>query len=252
MTNTHGLEQLQKILEHRFDRPELLEEALRHSSYVNEQPDTGLRDNERMEFLGDAVLNLVIGHLLMQSHPDLHEGDLSRIRANLVNETQLADISRRIDLGRYLQLGKGESQTQGYEKNSILANAFEALCAAIYLDKGFDAAFVILKKLFADLLRDTRILSAGQDFKSRLQEAVQGTIKAIPVYEVVEETGPDHDKTFRVAVSVGDLQTEGLGKSKKMAEQDAARHALAQIEDQIQDKDKNWGGDPREAASESD
>jgi ribonuclease-3 len=230
MTGKSDLERLQHDLGHRFDHPELLEEALRHSSYVNEQPESDLRDNERMEFLGDAVLNLVIGHLLMTSHPDLHEGDLSRIRANLVNETQLADLAREIDLGSYLLLGKGETQTQGHEKNSILANAFEALCAAIYLDKGFDAAYLILQKLFQNLLQETRILTAGQDFKSRLQEAVQGTIKVIPTYEVVEETGPDHDKTFRVAVTAGEFTTEGLGKSKKMAEQDAARRALNRIE----------------------
>ena len=240
MTYAIDLEQLQHTLGHRFVHLDLLQEALRHSSYVNEQPDSGLRDNERMEFLGDAVLNLIIGHLLMESYPELHEGDLSRIRANLVNESQLAELARTLELGRYILLGKGEAQTQGHEKNSILANTFEALCAAIYLDKGFDAAYIILQRLFADLLQDTRILSAGQDFKSRLQEAVQVTIKAIPTYQVVEEIGPDHDKTFRVTMTVGDLTSEGLGKSKKMAEQDAARQALKQIEENEQ-PDENSG-----------
>lgn len=246
MTLTRDLECLQRSLGYTFINTDLLEEALRHSSYVNEQADAGLRDNERMEFLGDAVLNLVIGHLLMEFHPELREGDLSRIRANLVNESQLADLARGLDLGRHLQLGKGETQTQGHEKNSILANAFEALCAAIYLDQGFDAASAILQRLFNDLLKDASLLNTGQDFKSRLQEAVQGTFKAIPAYQVVEEIGPDHDKTFRVAMTVGDLQTEGLGKSKKMAEQDAARQALAQIEE----KDERGGGDASEGSSD--
>jgi ribonuclease III len=230
MNDAPDIQHLQETIGYLFENKALLEEALRHSSYVNEQPDTGLRDNERMEFLGDAVLNLTIGDLLMQTYPELHEGDLSRIRANLVNETQLAEIARELNLGGYILLGKGETQTHGHDKNSILANAFEALCAAVYFDKGFSAAFAIIQNLFKDLLIDEGILTAGQDFKSRLQEAVQGSYKAIPIYEVMEEIGPDHDKTFRVGMTVGDLKTEGTGKSKKTAEQDAARRALVLIE----------------------
>ncbi|MGD8883539.1 MAG: ribonuclease III domain-containing protein, partial [Desulfobacterales bacterium] len=135
--------EIENKLEYEFRSKELLDEALRHSSFVNEQPDADLRDNERFEFLGDAVLNLIVGHILMERYPNLKEGDLSRIRANLVNESQLAIIARAIDLGAFIRLGKGEIQTHGSEKNSILAGAFEALIAAVYLDGGFKVAFKI-------------------------------------------------------------------------------------------------------------
>ena len=225
--------QLQRTLHYHFKDESLLQEALRHSSYVNEQTDASLRDNERLEFLGDAVLSLVIGDLLMRHYPQLREGDLSRIRANMVNETQLADIARSIDLGRCLMLGKGEVQTNGHDKNSILADAMEAVIAAIYLDNGFGAAFAIIEHHFKALIETAQELIAGQDYKSRLQEAVQSTIKEIPRYNVVEEIGPDHDKTFRIVMTVGNLETHGIGKSKKMAEQDAARKGLDMLEDQL-------------------
>ncbi len=215
-------------LGHPFTDLALLEEALRHSSFVNEHAAAGLRDNERLEFLGDAVLNLVVGHMLMSAHPALREGELSRIRANMVNESQLAEIARSLDLGRYLQLGKGEAQTGGHEKNSILANAVEAVVAAVYLDGGFQAAFAAIERHFRALI-EAADGTAGQDFKSRLQEAVQGKYRDVPRYRVVEEQGPDHDKTFGVVMTIGDLETRGTGKSKKTAEQDAARKGLARL-----------------------
>jgi len=214
--------QLQTKIQYHFSDTALLEEALRHSSFVNEQVDRG--------FLGDAVLNLVIGHLLMRAYPDMREGDLSRIRANLVNETQLAEVARTMDLGCYLMLGKGEIQTGGQDKNSILANAVEALLAAIYLDSGFANAFAAIETHFAGLVTASPEVTCGQDFKSRLQEAVQGKIQTLPCYRVIDASGPDHDKTFFVEMTAGDLQTQGVGKSKKLAEQDAARQALALLE----------------------
>lgn len=217
------------ILSYRFDHAELLTEAMRHSSYVNEQNDDTLKDNERLEFLGDAVLNLVIGHILMRDYPDMKEGEMSRIRANMVNETQLADLARTIELGAFLLLGKGEQQSNGMEKNSLLANAFEALIAAVYLDKGYTVAFDFVERLFKSLLADAPQLSMGLDYKSRLQEAVQSMGKKTPTYDVVKETGPDHDKTFHVMMRVDELETQGIGKSKKNAEQDAARNALELI-----------------------
>ncbi len=226
---------LQQTLGYRFKEADLLEEALRHSSYVNEQPDTGMRDNERMEFLGDAVLNLVVGHLLMKAFPDLHEGELSRTRANLVNETQLAHIARSLDLGRYLLLGKGEVQSNGWDKNSLLANALEALIAAVYLDGGFESAAGLIENHFKALIVTAPKLTTGQDYKSRLQETVQSAIKEIPQYSVVAESGPDHDKTFTIEMTVGSLRTEGTGKSKKAAEQEAAREAISLLE---QEKDE--------------
>ena len=230
MDQMHNHPQLEENLHYRFRDNSLLEEALRHSSYVNEQADGSLRDNERLEFLGDAVLNLAVGHLLMQAYPEMREGDLSRIRANLVNETQLAEIARNLDVGPYLMLGKGELLTGGADKNSILANSVEALIAAVYSDGGFDAAFAMIATHFAHFIEKAPEITTGQDFKSRLQESVQGTIQELPSYRVVAATGPDHDKTFCVEMSVGDLRTQGTGKSKKLAEQDAARKALTLIE----------------------
>ena len=229
------LVEFQKTLCYQFKDTQLLEEALRHSSYVNEQLDPEMRDNERMEFLGDAVLNLVVGHLLMKTYPQMHEGELSRIRANMVNETQLAGIARTLDLGKHLLLGKGEIQSNGSDKNSLLANAFEAVIAAVYLDNGFEAAATLLEHHFETLVQKAPTLTTGQDYKSRLQEAVQSTIKKIPQYQVIEESGPDHDKTFTIQMSVGDLQTQGTGKNKKTAEQEAARKGLELLEQQDQD-----------------
>jgi len=219
-------EELQEKLLYKFENNLFLDEALRHSSYVNEQTDDDLRDNERLEFLGDAVLNLAVGDLLMKHYPDAKEGDLSRMRANLVNETQLADISRTINLGSYLELGKGEIQTNGREKNSILANAFEAVMAAVYLDGGFKAAFNIIESHFSPLLASITTPAATYDYKSRLQELAQISHGEIPSYTVIHESGPDHDKTFGVQLKLKDLQTQGEGKSKKTAEQDAAQKAL--------------------------
>ena len=226
MTDSINYQQFQETLGCRFSDMDLLKEALRHSSFVNEQLDSELRDNERLEYLGDAVLNLVIGHMLMRVYPQMHEGHLSRIRANLVNETQLADIARGMNLGSYLQLGKGEVQSNGGDKNSILANAMEAVIAAIYLDKGFDGAFEVIERHFHALIESAHASTAGQDYKSRLQEAVQGKMKEVPQYRIVEESGPDHDKTFTVAMTVGGIETHGQGKSKKTAEQEAARKGL--------------------------
>ncbi len=221
---------LQTALGYHFDNLALLEEALRHSSFVNEQNHPELRDNERFEFLGDAVLNLIIGHLMMQAYPDMREGDLSRIRANMVNETQLAQIARTIDLGPWLKLGKGEILSQGHEKNSILANALEAVIAAIYLDSGFDTVMAVIQSHFQHLVAEATQINVGIDHKSRLQEKVQSALKATPEYSVIAETGPDHDKTFRVRMQAGPFKAEGEGKSKKLAEQEAARKGLDLIE----------------------
>lgn len=217
---------LEKKLAYSFGRKRLLKEALRHSSFVNEQSDPGLRDNERLEFLGDAVLNLIIGHTLMERHPHLEEGELSRMRATLVNESRLAMISRSLDMGTYLYLGKGEIQTNGRKKKSILADALEAIIAAVYLDGGFDASRRLVDTLFSPHVDAVAAKTVDQDYKSRLQERVQVIHREMPTYQTVDESGPDHDKTFRVRLSVWDVATEGLGKSKKAAEQDAARQAL--------------------------
>ncbi|MGE0086046.1 MAG: ribonuclease III [Desulfococcaceae bacterium] len=219
--------QLEKKLFYKFRDKALLKEACLHSSYVNEQPGSDMRNNERLEFLGDAVLNLVVGHLLMQKYPDLPEGSLSRMRAGLVNENQLSAIARSLSLGMFLELGKGEIQTNGREKNSILADAFEAVIAAIYLDGGFYAAFKFVKSRFTDLISSTYVpMILNCDYKSKLQETVQTNHRVMPTYNVIGESGPDHDKTFVVEIRIDSMTVKGSGKSKKRAEQDAAKRAL--------------------------
>ena len=225
MTST-DLSELQQKLCYEFKNLDFLVESLRHSSFVNENLDLDIQDNERLEFLGDAVLNLVVGHMLMLRYPDLKEGDMSKMRANLVNESQLASIAQEMNLGSYLQLGKGEIQTKGWEKPSILANTFEAVIAAIYLDGGFDAAFKIIDGHFSFLLDSVVMSTVNHDFKSQVQELVQMKQQKVPAYTVVHESGPDHDKTFRVQLNAGKIQTEGEGKSKKAAEQNAAKKCL--------------------------
>ena len=221
-----NLTNLEQKIQYEFKDKNLLEEALRHSSYVNEQAPVIMQDNERLEFLGDAVLSLTVGHLLMYHYPELKEGELSRMRSQLVNESQLSEIAQEIDLGCHIKLGKGELQTNGYEKSSILADAFEALLAAVYLDGGFDAALQLIRTKFTGLILSEGISMAHQDYKSRLQEVVQTTPMEMANYQVISESGPDHDKTFIVQLKIEDILTEGEGKSKKIAEQEAARKAL--------------------------
>ena len=212
-----------------FKEPRRLESALTHKSYVNENPAWGRPDNERLEFLGDAVLDLVVGHLLMEAQPGRTEGELSKTRAAIVNEQGLAEVSAELALGEWLFLGRGEEQSGGRRKPSVLADACEALVAAIYLDGGFDAAFQVVRHLFGQRVLDTN--EAGlHDFKTRLQE--RAAKRRIHVrYQVVEERGPDHDKTFEVAATVADKElARGVGKTKKEAEQRAAELALKALD----------------------
>ena len=224
------LASLENALGYQFENIDLLQEALRHSSYVNEQQASALRDNERLEFLGDAVLDLVISHMLMTDFPKTREGDLSRMRATIVNESQLAAVAQDLDLGQHLLLGRGEIMSSGQEKSSILADALEAIVAAVYLDGGLSAAFQVIERQFSEAISELNTGIATEDFKSRLQEFVQVRFKTIPDYTVVAESGPDHDKTFAVRLEVGSvLSTRGEGKSKKAAEQAAAREALQEL-----------------------
>jgi ribonuclease III len=227
---SHELVSLEKSLGYQFKSIDLLREALRHSSYVNEQKDPDLSDNERLEFLGDAVLDVVISHMLMTDFPETREGDLSRMRATIVNESQLAAVAQDIGLGRHLLLGRGEIMSSGQEKSSILADALEAVVAAVYLDGGLSAAFQVVGRQFSDAISELDAGGPTEDFKSRLQELVQVRFKTIPNYTVVAESGPDHDKTFAVRLQVGGvLTTLGEGKSKKAAEQSAAGVALQEL-----------------------
>lgn len=212
---------------HRFNRQDLLRRALVHRSYVNEQPDKESRDNERLEFLGDAVLNLVVGHMLMERHPQVREGDLSRMRAGLVNEVRLAGIARELDLGANMLFGRGESISGGPDKASILADALEAVIAAVYLDGGFEAAFGFVADMFEGLIEDSDGIQVSGDAKSRLQEILQNKGQPPPTYELVEESGPAHDRRFTVQVDFLGETAKGRGRSKKKAEQQAARNAVS-------------------------
>jgi ribonuclease III len=222
--------ELDQCLGYRFKNPSLREESLRHSSWINEQNDKNLKNNERLEFLGDAVLNLAIGHMLMLRYPDINEGSLSRMRSSMVNESQLAEIAKTIDLGKHICLGKGEVQSNGFEKPSILADALEALIAAIYLDGGYDAVFEMIQGLFKSPINAMDKANIIPDYKTRLQELIQLRQIQMPQYATVKETGPDHEKTFVVELTAGAITVEGRGKSKKTAEQDAAKNAFQILE----------------------
>ncbi len=223
---TSGLEILQENLGYRFNNQTILEHALRHSSFVNELQDKTINDNQRLEFLGDAVLGLCVGQLIMERHPEMNEGNLSKFRANLVSESGLATMARQIDLGRFISLGKGERLSRGSEKNSILADTFEAVIAAVYRDSSFETAYQLIQDHFAPLI-DVGTNTVGcEDYKSMLQEYVQEIGNSAPSYEIAQEIGPDHDKTFEIAVNVCNIESSGLGKSKKAAEQNAAQNAL--------------------------
>jgi len=230
-TQDARLEELSNKLGHSFTHPELLSQAFRHASYVNEQADSGLKDNERLEYLGDAVLDLAVSHLLMDRFEDAEEGDLSKFRAVVVDEAGLYQIALMLGLGEYLLLGKGEEHTRGREKPSILANTTEALIGALYLDAGFDTALEVIGRLFSPLLEKVGTLEMIYDYKSIFQEYTQKTYKTLPKYHLVEEAGPAHDKTFKVALTLnGETLAEGKGKSKKEAEQEAAKEAFACLE----------------------
>ena len=227
MSANNDIHELSEKLGYRFKQPDLLAEAFRHSSFANESANLGLRDNERFEFLGDAVLDLAISHILMERFPSAKEGDLSKYRAIVVSEKGLSKIAKDLDLGDYLLLGKGEELTLGREKSSILSNTVEALIGAIYLDAGFSETREIIHKLFSPILSKLDLEKKTHDYKSLLQEYTQEIYKTRPEYISIKESGPAHDKTFRVALRIGGkIFTEGEGKSKKEAEQKAAREAF--------------------------
>lgn len=218
---------LARVTDYSFKNQELLYQAIRHPSYVYEKDNPRVSDNQRLEFLGDAVINLAISNLLMESFPEMKEGDLSKYRASLVSENGLSCIALELELGDYLLLGKGEEQTDGRKKLSILSDALEALIGAIYLDGGFTEALRVIAKLFSPLLESISPGKSVNDFKTDLQEYSQEAFQSTPQYRLEKETGPDHNKTFYAEVYLkGDLKGKGKGKSKKEAEQNAAKEAL--------------------------
>lgn len=208
-----------------FSDPALLDRALTHRS-------AGQANYERLEFLGDALINAVVSIELYARYPRSAEGDLTRLRASLIRESSLAELARRIDLSDYLRMGGGELKSGGYRRESILADTLEALVAAVYLDRGWDACQKLVRDLFADAF-DAVDLSASKDAKTRLQEWLQGRGLPLPEYLLVDTIGKDHDKTFRVACRIGDAQlmAEAEGRSRKSAEQAAATAVLARIDE---------------------
>ena len=227
------LEQVESRLGHRFADRTLLLRALTHRSYANEQGE-GVEDNEVLEFLGDAALGLIASDLLCRRMPHLSEGQMSKLKSILVSADTLGNFARRLGLGRFVRLGRGEEKTDGRNKNSILANTVEAIIGALYLDAGLEQARTFSLGMLEPVLRQG--VAAGgrpvRDFKSALQERLQSRGLALPEYEVIEEAGPDHDKTFSVQVRVGGVFAgRGSGRTKKRAEQAAARQALERLEE---------------------
>ncbi len=229
MPSESPVDRLCDRLGYRFRDPTRLREALTHKSRLNESPDPTRRDNERLEFLGDAVLDLVVSECFLERFPQAPEGELSKLRAKVVNEAALSLVARELELGAALALGRGEELTGGREKPSLLADALEAVLAAVYLDGGLDPARAVIlhtfRAVFDDLSRPDVV-----DHKTEIQEWCQRAFDTLPVYTVTGETGPDHRKIFEVQLSIrGDSYGTGTGRSKKEAEQHAAKQALEKL-----------------------
>lgn len=228
-----NLQRLQERLGYTFGDRAILLQAMTHTSYGHEflqEKPIALRDNERLEFLGDAILDVVVSDILLEAFPNANEGQLSKMRAAVVNEKTLAQVAKTIALNDCVRLGKGEAQTGGQNKPSILSSTFEALIAAIYLDGGFNAVYPVVRHLFAPLFHEERELVHFYDHKTQLQEMVQARWKVTPTYHLVQTQGPDHAKTFEVEVRMnGKTLAVATGSSKKEAEQNAARAAIQSV-----------------------
>jgi ribonuclease III len=213
-----------------MDNPALLEQALVHSSYINEDPGFNLGHNERLEFLGDAILDSIVAEKLYRDNPEMNEGEMTKLRATLVRRDTLAAIARKIKLGNFLLIGKGEEASGGRDKAANMAGALEAVIAAVYLDRGLATTSEMVVKLIGDIWLDVMQSGTNPDYKSRLQEVTQAHFQLAPSYRLIAEAGPDHAKSFTVEVVVGSLILgKGTGKSKKLAETEAARAALGEL-----------------------
>ncbi|MGB9628892.1 MAG: ribonuclease III [Thermodesulfobacteriota bacterium] len=234
-TRWEALKELEEHLGYSFKDISLLKRALTHRSYINESSLPPKESNEVLEFLGDAVLNLSIGHLLTLKFPEAHEGILSKQRASLVKKSTLTQVSKKLQLAKFLLLGKGERLNGVVKKSSILANAYEALIGAIFVDSGFDQAYHIIRSHFEPYLQGEIVLSLFDDYKSLLQEYTQKAYGLSPQYKVLREIGPEHDKRFQALVIIqGEVEGVGWGGSKKAAEQEAAKNALDKINKRLE------------------
>jgi ribonuclease III len=228
-----NLQQLQAAIGYQFKNKELLQIALTHKSYANEMQLDNSYGNERLEFIGDAVLGLIVSHILMDRAKNCSEGRLSNMRAAIVNEVVLAGLARSFGIGACILLSKGEHECGGREKKSILANVYEAIIAAIYYDSDFTTAFSLIEKHCAAMMDDVVKNGYFRDFKSRLQEFAQRSFNAVPRYVVTMEDGPDHGKSFESQVIIGNCAYEkGQGGNKKASEQDAAKKTLIILQGQ--------------------
>jgi len=229
MNNT-DLSKFEETIKYSYNNIELLKRAFTHSSYANEKHIEKYDNNERLEFLGDAVLELIISDYIYNSFPRMPEGELTKLRAGTVCESSLANRARQIKLGEFLMLGKGEETTGGRERDSILADAFEAVIGSIYLDGGITSARKYILSQLEPTINKTNISLSIIDCKTRLQEEIQKTSKEPLQYEIINESGPDHNKMFTSAVKhIGNTLGSGSGKSKKEAEQAAAANALKEM-----------------------
>jgi ribonuclease-3 len=224
------LEALEKQLQHRFHNIDLLEQALTHRSYLNEHPEYYLGHNERLEFLGDAILDFVVSDMLFKRYPNMSEGRMTRVRAALVRTETLAELASGLQLGTLLKMARGEEESGGRTRQTNLCNTFEAVIGALYLDDGMAKVREIAEPLFAPLMELVILNHADKDAKSRFQEWSQAELSQTPVYHTISSLGEDHDKSFTVEVQVGDVVVGwGNGKSKQSAEQAAARQALQEF-----------------------
>ena len=222
------IKDLETAIGYKFENITLLQNALTHSSYANERWHDSLRSNERLEFLGDSILGMVVADYLYHHFPNRPEGELSRMRADMVCETALAAVANKIGLGEHLMLGHGEERFGGRKRDSILADAVESVIAACFLDGGTDAAGGSISRFILSTVPVKRMNNA--DYKTALQELVQRKKDQVLAYELVGESGPDHDKRFEVEVKLnGNVVGKGSGSSKKRAEQDAARAAIGAL-----------------------
>lgn len=225
-----ALAELEKVIGYGFKNINILHEAVTHSSFANENRNHHMKDNERLEFLGDAILDLIISEYLFKKHPEMPEGDLSKIRASIVCEGSLAKVAKELQLGDYILLGKGEEITGGRQRASILADMFEAITGAIFVDGEFDDVRQFITRTLVHSVDHLSIEDLYTDYKTLLQENIQKESTQPLRYEVVEEKGPDHDKDFYVEVYHGSqCLGRGVGKSKKEAEQNAAQIAIKNL-----------------------
>lgn len=227
MSDLHEFEQHNRI---QFRNQDLLAQALTHRSYINEQADEALEDNERLEFLGDAILDFIAADMLYKRFPDMSEGELTRLRSGLVRTEALAELARTCRIGEFLRIGKGEEKSGGRTRTNNLCRAFEAVIGALYQDQGLQAVTAFVAPKLTQLQQQVMTVALDKDHRSQLQEWSQAELNITPIYELRDATGPDHDKEFHITVRIGSqIIAEGVGRSKQAAAQAAAKAALERI-----------------------